>query len=47
MEKIANMSAIGEFTSFNKTKLKKTEVHEKYTLPTKETIEQEERSEIT
>ncbi|KAJ8382656.1 hypothetical protein SKAU_G00034340 [Synaphobranchus kaupii] len=32
---------ISEVTSFDKTKLKKTETEEKNTLPTKETIDQE------
>ncbi|XP_043987895.1 thymosin beta-12-like [Gambusia affinis] len=32
---------ITEVTTFDKTKLKKTETQEKNTLPTKETIEQE------
>ncbi|XP_054888043.1 thymosin beta-4 [Poeciliopsis prolifica] len=32
---------IAEVTTFDKTKLKKTETQEKNTLPTKETIEQE------
>ncbi|XP_076836714.1 thymosin beta [Brachyhypopomus gauderio] len=32
-----------EITSFDKTKLKKTETREKNPLPTKETIEQERR----
>ncbi|XP_052028326.1 thymosin beta-10-like [Apodemus sylvaticus] len=36
-----------KITNFSKAKLKKTEVHEKNTLPTKETIEQEQRSEIS
>ncbi|KAG5845273.1 hypothetical protein ANANG_G00137030 [Anguilla anguilla] len=35
---------ISEVTSFDKTKLKKTETSEKNTLPTKETIEQEKAS---
>ncbi|XP_041501581.1 thymosin beta-10-like [Microtus oregoni] len=37
----------GEIASFDKAKLKKTETQEKNTLPTKETIEQEKRSEIS
>ncbi|XP_023192318.1 thymosin beta-12-like [Xiphophorus maculatus] len=32
---------ITEVTTFDKTKLKKTETQEKNTLPTKETIDQE------
>ncbi|XP_018543555.1 thymosin beta-12 [Lates calcarifer] len=32
---------VTEVTTFDKTKLKKTETQEKNTLPTKETIEQE------
>ncbi|XP_071389571.1 thymosin beta-12-like [Centroberyx affinis] len=32
---------VAEVTSFDKSKLKKTETAEKNTLPTKETIEQE------
>ncbi|XP_060944317.1 thymosin beta-4 [Limanda limanda] len=32
---------VSEVTSFDKTKLKKTETAEKNTLPTKEVIEQE------
>ncbi|XP_076603799.1 thymosin beta-4 [Chaetodon auriga] len=32
---------VGEVTTFDKSKLKKTETQEKNTLPTKETIEQE------
>nr|XP_046238099.1 thymosin beta-12 [Scatophagus argus] len=32
---------VSEVTSFDKTKLKKTETQEKNSLPTKETIEQE------
>ncbi|KAM9804746.1 thymosin beta-4 [Neosynchiropus ocellatus] len=32
---------VSEVTSFDKTKLKKTDTQEKNTLPTKETIEQE------
>uniref|UniRef100_A0A8C6UK48 Thymosin beta 4 X-linked n=1 Tax=Neogobius melanostomus TaxID=47308 RepID=A0A8C6UK48_9GOBI len=34
---------ISEVTSFDKTKLKKTETQEKNPLPTKETIEQEKK----
>nr|XP_034367703.1 thymosin beta-10-like [Arvicanthis niloticus] len=30
---------VGEIANFNKSNLKKTEMHEKNTLPTKETIE--------
>ncbi|XP_057641450.1 thymosin beta-10-like [Chionomys nivalis] len=37
---------MGEIASFDKAKLKKTETQEKNTLPTKETIEQEKRSEF-
>nr|AUC65345.1 thymosin beta-4 [Trachinotus ovatus] len=36
-----NKPDISDVTSFDKTKLKKTETQEKNTLPTKETIEQE------
>ncbi|XP_014899990.1 thymosin beta-b-like [Poecilia latipinna] len=36
---------ITEVTTFDKTKLKKTETQEKNTLPTKETIEQEKTTE--
>ncbi|KAM3864667.1 thymosin beta-11-like [Diretmus argenteus] len=36
---------IAEVSSFDKTKLKKTETQEKNTLPTKEIIEQEKQGE--
>ncbi|XP_075120859.1 thymosin beta-10-like [Leptodactylus fuscus] len=35
---------LGEIGRFDKSKLKKTETHEKNTLPTKETIEQEKQN---
>lgn len=35
---------VAEVTTFDKTKLKKTETKEKNPLPTKETIEQEKQS---
>ncbi|XP_044073741.1 thymosin beta-4 [Siniperca chuatsi] len=38
---MADKPDITEVTTFDKTKLKKTETQEKNTLPTKETIEQE------
>lgn len=38
---MADKADVSEVTSFDKTKLKKTETQEKNTLPTKETIEQE------
>ncbi|KAL6485350.1 hypothetical protein MHYP_G00073950 [Metynnis hypsauchen] len=44
---IANMSDkpnLEEVTSFDKTKLKKTETQEKNPLPSKETIEQEKQA---
>ncbi|XP_052023172.1 thymosin beta-10-like [Apodemus sylvaticus] len=37
----------GEIASFDKAKLKKTEMQGKNTLPTKETTEQEKRSETS
>jgi hypothetical protein len=43
---MADKPDIGEIASFNKGKLKKTETQEN-TLPTKETTEQEKRSEIS
>nr|AAY18885.1 thymosin [synthetic construct] len=43
----ADKPDMGEIASFDKAKLKKTETQEKNTLPTKETIEQEKRSEIS
>ncbi|XP_052028618.1 thymosin beta-10-like [Apodemus sylvaticus] len=43
---MADKPAMGKITSFNKAKLKKTE-KQKNTLPTNETIEQEQRSEIS
>ena len=45
-KKMADKPDIGEIASFNKGKLKKTETQEN-TLPTKETTEQEKRSEIS
>ncbi|XP_020825152.1 thymosin beta-10 [Phascolarctos cinereus] len=44
---MADKPDLGEIASFDKAKLKKTETQEKNTLPTKETIEQEKRSEIS
>uniref|UniRef100_H0XTQ2 Thymosin beta n=1 Tax=Otolemur garnettii TaxID=30611 RepID=H0XTQ2_OTOGA len=44
---MADKPDMGEITSLDKAKLKKTETQEKKTLPTKETIEQEKRSEIS
>lgn len=41
---MADKPDITEVTTFDKTKLKKTETEEKNTLPTKETIEQEKSS---
>ncbi|XP_040913373.1 thymosin beta-4 [Toxotes jaculatrix] len=38
---MADKPDITEVTTFDKSKLKKTETQEKNTLPTKETIEQE------
>ncbi|XP_022597012.1 thymosin beta-4 [Xiphias gladius] len=38
---MADKPDVTEVTTFDKTKLKKTETQEKNTLPTKETIEQE------
>ncbi|XP_049451142.1 thymosin beta-4 [Epinephelus fuscoguttatus] len=38
---MADKPDISEVTSFDKSKLKKTETEEKNTLPTKEIIEQE------
>ncbi|XP_029315697.1 thymosin beta-4 [Cottoperca gobio] len=35
---------VDEVTTFDKTKLKKTDTEEKNTLPTKETIDQEKKS---
>ncbi|XP_054328717.1 thymosin beta-10-like [Pongo pygmaeus] len=43
---MADKPDIGEIASFNKAKLKKTEMQEN-TLLTKEAIEQEKRSEIS
>ncbi|XP_056112732.1 thymosin beta-b [Rhinichthys klamathensis goyatoka] len=42
---MADKPNISEISQFDKTKLKKTETQEKNTLPTKETIEQEKKSE--
>ncbi|XP_054976714.1 thymosin beta-10-like isoform X4 [Sorex araneus] len=47
LQKMADKPDMGEIASFDKAKLKKTETQEKNTLPTKETIEQEKRSEIS
>ncbi|XP_036030520.1 thymosin beta-10-like [Onychomys torridus] len=44
---MADKPDVGEITSFNKAKLKKIEKQEKNSLLTKETIEQEKRSEIS
>ena len=44
---MADKPDMGEIASFDKAKLKKTETQEKNTLMTKETIEQEKRSEIS
>ncbi|XP_060219324.1 thymosin beta-10-like [Meriones unguiculatus] len=44
---MADMPDIGDIANFDKAKLKKTEIQEKNTLPTKETTEQEKRSEIS
>ncbi|XP_036032496.1 thymosin beta-10-like [Onychomys torridus] len=44
---MADKPDMGEIASFDKAKLKKTEKQEKNTLLTKETIEQEKRSEIS
>ncbi|XP_036031871.1 thymosin beta-10-like [Onychomys torridus] len=44
---MADKPDLGEIASFNKAKLKKTKMQEKNTLPTKETTEQEKRSEIS
>ncbi|XP_032873787.1 thymosin beta-10-like [Amblyraja radiata] len=38
---MADKPSFSEVTSFDKTKLKKTDTQEKNTLPTKETIDQE------
>ncbi|XP_069847870.1 thymosin beta-10-like [Dipodomys merriami] len=44
---MADNPDMGEITSFDKAKLKKTEMQEKNTLLTKETIEQEKQNEIS
>ncbi|XP_038952248.1 thymosin beta-10-like isoform X2 [Rattus norvegicus] len=44
---MADKRDMREIASFDKAKLKKTETQEKNTLPTKKTIEQEKRSEIS
>ncbi|XP_052040716.1 thymosin beta-10-like [Apodemus sylvaticus] len=44
---MADKPDVGEIASFGKAKLKKTEMQERNTLPTKEIIEQEKRSEIS
>jgi len=41
---MADKPDISEVSSFDKSKLKKTETAEKNTLPTKETIEQEKKA---
>ncbi|XP_053733927.1 thymosin beta-4 [Synchiropus splendidus] len=41
---MADKPDVSEVTTFDKSKLKKTETDEKNTLPTKETIEQEKSS---
>uniref|UniRef100_A0A6I8NWC8 Thymosin beta-10 n=2 Tax=Ornithorhynchus anatinus TaxID=9258 RepID=A0A6I8NWC8_ORNAN len=46
-KKMADKPDMGEVASFDKAKLKKTETQEKNTLPTKETIEQEKRGEVS
>ncbi|XP_028632199.1 uncharacterized protein LOC114628474 isoform X1 [Grammomys surdaster] len=46
-KKMADKPDMAEITSFDKAKLKKTEMQEKNTLRTKETTEQEKRSEIS
>ncbi|XP_036031778.1 thymosin beta-10-like [Onychomys torridus] len=46
-KKISDKADMGEIASFDKAKLKKTKKQEKNTLPIKETIEQEKRSEIS
>uniref|UniRef100_A0AAY5KPG2 Thymosin beta n=1 Tax=Esox lucius TaxID=8010 RepID=A0AAY5KPG2_ESOLU len=38
---MADKPDVSEVSHFDKTKLKKTETHEKNTLPTKEVIDQE------
>ncbi|XP_055469092.1 thymosin beta-10-like [Psammomys obesus] len=43
---MADTPDIGDIANFDKAKLKKTKMQEN-TLPTKETIEQEKRSEIS
>ncbi|XP_051002950.1 thymosin beta-10-like [Acomys russatus] len=44
---MADKLDMGEIAIFDKAKLKKTQTQEKNTLPTKETIEQEKRREIS
>ncbi|XP_034864557.1 thymosin beta-10-like [Mirounga angustirostris] len=44
---MADKPDMGEIASFNEAKLKKTEMQENTTLQTKETTEQEKRSEIS
>ncbi|XP_064216517.1 thymosin beta-10-like [Aotus nancymaae] len=44
---MADKPDMGEIACFDKAKLKKTETQENNTLPTKETIEQERRREIS
>ncbi|XP_055476700.1 thymosin beta-10-like [Psammomys obesus] len=44
---MADKLDMGEIASFGKAKMKKTEMQEKNTLLTKDTIEQEKRSEIS
>nr|XP_015200933.1 PREDICTED: thymosin beta-b-like [Lepisosteus oculatus] len=42
---MADKPSLDEISQFDKSKLKKTETHEKNTLPTKETIAQEKQGE--
>ncbi|XP_045703279.1 thymosin beta-10-like [Phyllostomus hastatus] len=44
---MADKLDMGKIASFDKAELKKTEMQEKNTLPTKETIEQENQGEIS
>ncbi|KAI2651309.1 Thymosin beta [Labeo rohita] len=46
-QNMADKPNMTEITSFDKTKLRKTETQEKNPLPTKETIEQERQGEST
>uniref|UniRef100_A0A8C4YXW7 Thymosin beta 2 n=1 Tax=Gadus morhua TaxID=8049 RepID=A0A8C4YXW7_GADMO len=45
--KMSDKPDMTEISSFDKTKLKKTETKEKNPLPTKETIEQERKGDAT